>query len=185
MFEDSNTSGIVQLQRDIQQLLASQLRQQELASKNESDHTSLVKLPKTEMISFDGDKTKWFKFWDSFKCAIHNNTRISNVEKFNYLKGKLCGEEQSALSGLSLTNENYKVAIDILSKHFGNTLEIIDIHYNQLVNLQPALSKAGSLRDFLDKVDRHLHSLEELQQNVNQEVFVSIIRSKLPEDVLF
>ena len=37
----------------------------------------------------------------------------------------------------------------------------------------------------LDNVERHLRELEGLHQDINQDVFVSIIRSKLPEDVLY
>lgn len=66
------------------------------------------------MPSFAGDKTKWIEFWDSFKCVVYENEKISNVEKFSYLKGKFCGEAISAISVLSLTNKNYQVAIEIL-----------------------------------------------------------------------
>ncbi|CAG2219808.1 unnamed protein product [Mytilus edulis] len=38
--------------------------------------------------------------------------------------------------------------------------------------------------DLIQFKERHIRSLEVLKQDVNQDVFVSIIRSKLPEDVL-
>ena len=182
--EDENTTKLVQLQTDMQYLLAKQMRQQEVTNKKESEKFSSVKLPKIEMPSFNGDKTKWVEFWDSFQCSVHDNKRITNVEKFNYLKSKLSGEARSAIAGLALSNENYPIAVDILMKRFGNAQEIVDLHYNQLINLQPATNKVSSLRYLLDKVERHLRSLEVLGQSVDQDVFVSIIRSKLPEDVL-
>lgn len=58
------------------------------------------------------------------------------------------------------------------------------MHYNQLINLQSATNKVSSLRYLSDKVERHLRELEVLHQVINQDVFLSIIRSKLPEDVL-
>lgn len=41
-----------------------------------------------------------------------------------------------------------------------------------------------SLRIFRDILIKHLRSLEVLKQDTKQNVFVSIVRSKLPEDVL-
>jgi hypothetical protein len=46
------------------------------------------------------------------------NTKLSNIKKFSYLKGKLHGQAQSAISGLTLSNENYDVAVDILKERF-------------------------------------------------------------------
>ena len=47
--------------------------------------TPQVRLPKLTIRSFDGDITKWTGFWDSFNSAIHSNTALSEVDKFNYL----------------------------------------------------------------------------------------------------
>lgn len=96
----------------------------------------------------------------------------------------MVGEARSALAGLALSSENYPVAADILKRRFGNPQEIVDMHYNQLINMQSATNKVSSLRYLSDKVERHLRDLEVLHQVINQDVFVSIIRSKLPDDVL-
>lgn len=62
--------------------------------------------------------------------------------------------------------------------------EVVDLHYNQMINLRPATMNTNSLRTLLDNIERHLRSLEVLNQNINQHVFVSMIRAKLPEEVL-
>ena len=182
--EEPVTTKLVKLQTDMQKLLSSQMKREEMKNKLDAERASTVKLPKIEMPFFNGDKTKWIEFWDSFDCAIHRNKSIANIEKFNYLRGKLVGEAKIAVSGLVLSNENYQIAIDILKERFGNNQEIIDVHYNQLINIPPVSSKISSLRPFLDNVQRHLRSLQVLHQNVNQDVFISMIRAKLPEDVL-
>ena len=53
-----------------------------------------------------------------------------------------------------------------------------------MINLYPASNTTSSLRNLLDQLEKHLHSLEVLKQNVNQDVCVAMIRAKLPEDVL-
>ena len=48
------------------------------------------------------------------QVAIHNNMRISDIDKFNYWKGCLKGESLSAVSGLTLSSENYEEAVGIV-----------------------------------------------------------------------
>lgn len=42
----------------------------------------------------------------------------------------------------------------------------------------------SSLRYVIDEVDKHFRSLAVLDQTINQYIIVSVVRSKLPEDVL-
>ena len=172
-------------------LFAQQKEQGELQMRLQKDfletkaaQSSKVNLPKIDIISFNGNKLTWLKFWDSFDKAIHDNKSLSSVDKFNYLRGKLVGEARSAISGLSLSNENYDIAVKILHERYGDVQEIIDLHYDKLINITPARNTTDSLRSFLDRIERHLRSLEVLKENIDQKVFVSMIRRKLPSDVL-
>ena len=137
------------------------------------------------MLSFSGDKLKWNEFWDSFESAIHKNKKLPKIEKFNYLKSKLSGDAQKAISGLPLSNDNYDIAIDILKTRFGRDQELVDLHYTQLINLQPATNKINSLRSLLNDIEKHMRCLSVMKQNIEQDVFVAMIRAKLPDEVLF
>ena len=145
---------------------------------------SSVKLPKLELCSFNGDKLKWVEFWQSFESSVHKNDSLSDIENFNYLRNKLTGDAKSAITGLSLSNENYSVALKILTDRFGNVQDTVDLHYTAIINLKSASDSVDSLRSLLDAVDKHLRSLDVLGQNINQDVFVSIIKSKLPSSVI-
>ena len=50
-----------------------------------------VKLPKLTLRPFSDDLTQLFTFWDSFIAAVHNNSQLVDVDKFNYLKSLLSG----------------------------------------------------------------------------------------------
>ena len=124
--EEKETVGmnqLVDLQKQMNSIVADQMRQHhdflENQDKKEKELATTVKLPKIELMSFSGDKLKWSEFWDSFESAIHNNKKLSNIEKFNYLKSKITGEARSAILGLTLSNENYTIAVDILKDRFG------------------------------------------------------------------
>lgn len=143
-----------------------------------------AKLPKLDICVFGGDRLKWIEFWQSFETSIHNNRNLSDIDKLNNLRSKLVGEAESAISGLYLSNENYEVAVKILKERFGNLQETIDMHYNEMINLKPFDDKVTNLMCLLDSLDKHLRSLEVLEQDINQDVFISIIKSKLPSNVI-
>jgi len=177
-----------QIHKELQQMFEHQMKLQEDFFERQrnvkTDKPSSVKLPKLDIFPFNGDKLRWIEFWDSFDSAVHINKSLSDIDNFNYLKNKLVGEARGSIAGLTLSNENYDVAIKLLHERFGNKQEVVDLHYNALIDLSPAKSTTDGLRTFLDKIERHLRSLDVLGQNVDQDVFVSMIRKKLPADVL-
>ncbi|XP_061194310.1 uncharacterized protein LOC133202484 [Saccostrea echinata] len=92
------------------------------------------------------------------------------------------GTAESAISGLMLSHENYDVAISILKKQFGDVQSVINKHYMDLINIKPAFNNTSSLRRLLDELEKHMRSLEALEQDVHQDVFVSMIITKLPKE---
>ncbi|XP_062618740.1 uncharacterized protein LOC134280347 [Saccostrea cucullata] len=158
------------------------LRFQELSLQQHTPKTGpiAVKLPKLELPTYSGDKIKFKEFWDAFEATVHKNPKLSNIEKFNSLKSKLKVVAQEAISGLSLSNENYDVAVATLRERFGDIQSLINKLYVELINTQSATNDTSSLRKLNDDLERHLRSLEALHQDVNQDVFVSMITSKLP-----
>ena len=111
-------------QTDKQKLIEMQLEfQKDFLKSSKPDPLivkSSVKLPKLEICSFNGNKLKWVKFWQSFETSVHKNDSLSNIGKFNYLRSKLSGDAKSAITGLSLSHVNYSVALNILKDRFGN-----------------------------------------------------------------
>lgn len=61
---------------------------------------------------------------------------------------------------------------------------VINKHYVELINTQSATNDTSSLRKLHDDIERHMRSLEALHQDVNQDVFISMITSKLPKETL-
>ena len=99
-----------------------------------------MKLPKLTLQPFDGDLTTWTPFWDSFKAAVHDNDGLSEVDKFNDLRGLLQHTALESISGLSLTGANYQEAVLILSKRFGNKPQIIAKHMDNLIHMDAVSS---------------------------------------------
>ena len=113
-------------------------QQREFIDRQEKKDAKLpsVKLPKLELFPFNRNKLKWKEFWDWFECTVHKNTKLTDIEKFSYLQSKIVGEARGAIVGLALSNENYKVAINLLKERYGNNQEIVDLQNLKFAKLQ-------------------------------------------------
>ena len=138
-----------------------------------------VKLPKT-LRAFNGDITTWTTFWDSYESAIHTSTELSaDIDKFNYLRSLLERTALEAVSGLTLTSDNYHEAASIQKKRFGNKQQIITKHMDILLNMEPVTSvhNLKSLRHLYDLVESHIRSLKSLGVSSNSYGSFVILRS--------
>lgn len=133
-----------------------------------------------------GDVTKWSSFWDSFKSAIHENSGITTIDKFNYLNSLLERNAARTIQGLTITSTNYSAAVEMLQERFGKPQIIISAHMDEILKLQPCIEgRLGPLRYVYDKVSVQVRGLASL--GVTSEMYgsllIPIIMSKLPSDV--
>ena len=150
-------------------------------------HVNRVKLPKLQLRSFNGDLTRWTAFWESFESAVHNNSELSEVEKFNYLNTLLDRSAREAVSGLALTAANYGKAIETLKKRFGCKQLIVNKHMDALLHVEAVTSSQNTraLRKLLDGVNSHIHSLQSLgvEQGSYSSLLCPVLVGKLPSDM--
>ena len=143
-----------------------------------------IKLPKLTIPPFEGDITQWMPFWDSYDSAIHKNSSLTGIDKFNYLRSLLKGDAREAISGLMLTTANYDEAIAILKKRYGNKQAIVSRHMDALMALQTVTSdnNTKALRHLYDKVESNVRSLSALgvAADTYGSLLSSVIASKLP-----
>lgn len=59
-----------------------------------------AKVLKLVLPKFHCDITTWMGFWDSFKSAVHDNSSLSKIDKFNNLRSLLEGAASRAIKGL-------------------------------------------------------------------------------------
>ena len=152
-----------------------------------SGAASKVRLPKLTIQPFNGEPTNWLTFWDSYKTAVDDNLSLTEVEKFSYLRSLLIGPALEAISGLALSTANYKQAVDILHKRFGNKQVIISKHMDYLMNLEPVSSDRHlrDLRKLYDSTESHIRSLKSLgiEANTYGALLSPVLLAKLPPDL--
>ena len=128
------------------------------------DTPTRPKLPDLTLNKFDGDITNWHSLWNSYETAVHNNTSLSEINKFTYWKSLVVKSAKDSIEGLALTAANYEEAIAILKKRFGNPQLIISKHMEELMNTDAVSSVLDitALRRIYDKVEVHVRGLKSL-----------------------
>ena len=117
---------------------------------------------------------------------MHNNSALSNVQKFNYLRSYLKDDAYNCISGLTLTNENYEEAIKLLSERYGNKTTIISSHVNELLEISQVGESTSELRKMYDFVEAHVRSLQGLGVNGKEygTILAPVVMNKLPREFI-
>ena len=106
--------------------------------------------------------TKWQPFIDSFNAVIESSYSKWRQE-IQLLTLLLDGEASHVISGLCLTDENYKEALDLLKNRYGNPQLIVSAHMSALVKSAKVESDhLHGLRRFCDDVVSNVRSLRNL-----------------------
>jgi len=99
-----------------------------------SKYKARDKLPKLEQKKFSGCPIDWPEFWDAFRSAVDDNEEISEVDKFSYLRNYLEEPAKKVISGFSLTEANYRKALELLQNRFAKPTVIKRAHINELIS---------------------------------------------------
>jgi len=143
------------------------------------------RLPKLDLPRYSGDPLGWQTFWDSFKAAVHSNSHLIGVEKFNYLRAQLDGEAARTICGFALTEVNYDQSVTLLEARFGKKQRIINAHMQALLDLPTPSNSATSLRQLYDVMESHIRGLLALGKSKETlgDFLIPIVWGKLPSVV--
>ncbi|XP_071578124.1 uncharacterized protein [Temnothorax nylanderi] len=95
------------------------------ASEQGSERAPKTSLPRINLPHFSGAYEDWPSFCDLFQSVIGQNSAISSVERFHYLRSCLKGPAEKLIRSLNVTGDNYDGAWAILGKHYENKRELI------------------------------------------------------------
>ncbi|KAM7303336.1 uncharacterized protein ISCGN_013297, partial [Ixodes scapularis] len=99
-----------------------------------------VKLPKLELMKFNGSVSQWQEFWEQFNQVVHYNNELTEVDKFNYLKTAVTGDAAAAIAGLPSTERCYEDAVTLFESRFGNQDLLVQTHLKRLIDVKPVRS---------------------------------------------
>ena len=124
--------------------------------------SATTKLPKLVITQFSGKYTDWLRFWEQFKAVI-DNSEVSSVTKFSYLKELVDPKVRSCIDGLPFTSEGYERAKNILAIKYGNSSEVINAYVQNIIGL-PTIqgAKPAKIHAFYETLLTSVQSLKTL-----------------------
>lgn len=116
-----------------------------------------VKLPRMEIPKFAGDIRKWRNFYDMFGKLVHENTKLSDIEKFTFLRTYLEGEPLKLISHFEVTAATYAMAWDTLKARYNNVRWLVDAEIDFLIE-----GKVSTIRELHDNTREAIYNLTAL-----------------------
>jgi len=91
---------------------------------------------------------------------IHNNSKLSTIQEFQYLRSVLKDEALQVISGLNILAKNYHIEWKLLKSHYKNKKLIVNSYVSQLLEFLSIIKdKHVSLKQFIMQIRTHLKAL--------------------------
>ncbi|XP_050675978.1 uncharacterized protein LOC126972921 isoform X4 [Leptidea sinapis] len=124
---------------------------------NSSDNSSKTeinsrpRLPKLELISFDGNIENFTTFYETFCSLVHNQKGISNIDKFHYLLSCVKGSALSVIKSVPITSSNYDVVWKALLDKYQDQRMVASKYLDKMLTFPPILKESPlSLNNFIE-----------------------------------
>ena len=109
-----------------------------------------VPLPKLTIPKFGGQIGQWPEFKNLYDSLVHQNSNLSDVEKFQYLRSLLVSDAAALVCNYPLSNELYMTAYEVLQNRYNNKRRLAQHYIDKLLNFSKASTHtASNLQHFL------------------------------------
>ena len=156
----------------------------ELIGKNECASGGTMKLPALKLPTFNGNILEYTTFRERFS-AVDTRQDLNETEKLSYLMGLMSGPALELLNGLSICQKNYKPALEILHKEFGDVGKVRIAHVNNLLKIRKPEATPTGMRDFALEIMKTIRQLQAVDFECNTKevecILTQIILGKIPD----
>lgn len=128
---------------------------------------SSVKLPRLNLLHFDGDVKAWGTFYDMYNTMVHQNKKLSNIERFSILLSLLHGEPLQLLKGFPLSENNYLDAYGALIDRYQCKRKLAFHHWEELHKIKCKFTSPAELRHLVDTFKENIAVLKNLRLPVD------------------
>ena len=147
----------------------------------------MIKLPKLDIPTFDGNLLHWLTFWEQYCVAIHDRADLSQAQKLVYLRQSLKdGSAKNVIEGLSRSGEQYTEAVKCLQERYNRPRLIHQAHVRKIIEVPSLKDNTGKeLRRLHDVLQQHLRALKAMDKEPSASFITSLIEMKLDPDTMF
>ncbi|KAI5640771.1 putative peptidase (DUF1758) domain-containing protein [Phthorimaea operculella] len=166
----------------LSEIIASKKPPPQSSQGSHDDSIANVKLPTIAIPVFTGKFIEYKAFIGLFDSLVHQDTKLSDIQKLYYLRNFLKNEPYDLICNLPLVDSSYKESLTILKERYDNKYVIISEHVNKLLDLQPITkSTASSIRSFVCAIKQQLGALRNLTPDTDKwdQILICILTRKL------
>ena len=148
--------------------------------------SSNLRLPRFTLSEFTGNIIQWISWWDQHKTCIHENTTLTDRDRFNYFRIYVKGSARRAIEYIEVSGDNYPKAIEALQRRYGRKRLIIEHLVASLLNIEKKDKvEARSLRNLYDVMVSRYRTLESLRAQTRGSATNSgsDFQLKLPDEI--
>ena len=106
---------------------------------------------------------------------------LSKCDKFKYLMSCLSGEAKDTLVGFKITEGQSDAAVELLEERYDGKQFIIHSHYEAMTNMSRSNKSTNNLRRTFNQIETHIRSLESMNEVIENNQLVSLVKSKFPQ----
>ena len=104
------------------------------------------RLPRIELMKFDGEISRWKIFWQQFNEIVHSRPDLSHSDKYAYLNGCVEGDAKRVIEALPMLSENYLMAIQMLKQQYNDEQSFRLVIKKRIMHLK---AKSDDPRDLM------------------------------------
>ena len=157
------------------------------------DPLMAVKLPKLTCKVFDGestDKLEFKTFLLQFNNCVDSSGKLSDSSKLTYLRSFLIGYAFKVISHLSISDDNYAVALTLLKDEFLDVPYIVDSLFQQILSMSPKFDPSfAGIHSYINECRVIVYELKQYQVNLldvdsaGGKLLNHIVFSKMPASI--
>ncbi|XP_068223918.1 uncharacterized protein [Palaemon carinicauda] len=136
--------------------------------------------------TFEGEVQEYVSYRELFTIHVDRGEDLDEVSKFTYLLGTLDKEPLRVVKSLSVTAANYRFALDLLHKQYGNVHQRLVILHRKLANIFVPSLDPLQLKRIRFELTIIIEQIKRLSKDdIGQGMVMSLINQKLSEGKLY
>lgn len=180
-----NLSAVMDRYIKVSGYLSDLLHNKKESSGHASDTQS--KLPIIKLHEFSGKITEWKSFIAKFDRLVHNNKKIDNGIKIEYLKMSIKGDAAKLINHIDPNPENYENCYNILKKRYDNKREITNCLIENIMKFPKIRAEsADQLKSLHDTVYESIMTIQSIGVSVENwdPLLTFILTTKLDQSTI-
>lgn len=157
-------------------------KKQAEARHKKSTQSEAPKLKPLKVPKFTGNYQDWSPFVNLFTTVVHNNEKLDNIQRMQYLLDCLEGEPRRIIQHLDLSGKNYDAAVEILQRRYNDERRIINKHLDDILDHPAIGDDVKGLKSLSDWTKESLYAIE--NQGITEKRLGKILLTRIIEKKL-